>query len=403
MNFLRAILASLLSLTCALSVSAFVTLATLQTTLLDRQEVKTWLQQSGVYKSAIGTIIGSNQTAQDQVSSTSSAISPNSLKTALNQTFTPTYVQQQSEKIIDNTFDWLDGKTPMIALNINATDQKDAFVNNAAAAIQPQLASLPTCRSINSFNAQNPTCLPPGTSAADAAKSIATDAGNQISLFQQPLTNQSLAKANTESGQSNTNSPLTSPNSSAQQLPNITSNIHLWLWLLPLLAIVSGGLSILLTRDHLKAAKHLARRLTISLGVAFVIGLLLTNFGKTVKLSDFTGTSNAVVSNIIEPIVHQAAPAIGGRLALVSGILGAITLGLWITFQTLWENRERAKLLTPPDDETPSVPINAAHAPSVLSAAAPEVKTQPKEEKPHHEEPQAPPKPPASHESHQEK
>ncbi len=365
MNVLRAIVASLLSLVCTLSASAFITLATLQTTLLNRQEVKGWLQTSGVYGNAVSTAFATNPIIQDQATNIAAVIPQDSLKSALNQTITPNFVQQQSEKLIDSTYDWLEGKQPFISLNVTTTQLKDTFVQNTAAAIEPQLAQLPVCSSAAQFSANDPTCIPRGTSAQQLAQSLATDAGNQLSLFQQPLTNDSLAKANSETGQNDNDSPLTSPHSSAQPLQQVTANLKQWLLWLSIIAIVSGALSIVLSRDRLKAGKYLARRLTFGLLITFLVGLIVANVGKNIKLSSFVSGNNTVLANIIDPIVHQAAPAIGNRLALISSIAGGITLVLWIMFQTLWENKERTKLVSDAKtDDKPSASVINQHAES---------------------------------------
>jgi hypothetical protein len=375
MNFWRALVASLLSLICTLSVSAFVILATLQTTVLDRQVVKTWLSDSGVYKNAINTAASSDQTIKEQTDTGNVAIPEDTVKTALNQTFSSAYVQQQTEKVLDSVYTWLDGKQSTISFDINTTTQKDDFVKNLAEAIKPKIAALPACATRSEFHPQNPTCVPPGANADELARSIATDAGDELSIFKEPITNETVAQANTHADQNS--SPLTSPNSDLQQLPNLTANIRQWLLLLPIIAVVSGGLMILASRDHLKAAKHLAGRLTFGFSVTLALGLVMVCFGGGLKLSGFVTASSAVVSNIIEPIFHQAVPAIGARLAWVSGIAGVITLILWLVFQTLWENRERAKLLTAPDKEG-EVPINTESAAAPKSPEKPIETSEPK-------------------------
>src|SRR4051794_37340792 len=110
MNLVRALLASLFSLACTLAVSGFVLLLTMQTTVLNRQEVKTWVQHSGAYSHVIDTSVTSDPAIQQQLSTVSNAVSQHDLVAALSKTFPPSYIQQQSEKVIDSTYNWLDGK-----------------------------------------------------------------------------------------------------------------------------------------------------------------------------------------------------------------------------------------------------------------------------------------------------
>lgn len=348
MNFLRALIASLLSLVCTLAVSGFVTLQTVNATLLDRTEVKSWLSNSGVYNNLLDTILTSDKTVKGQVEATGTNISPETIKLALVQTFDPSYVQQSSEKVLDSTYNWLDSKSSTIQFEINTTERKETFVQKLSALLEPQLAAMPRCTSLAQFNASNPTCLPPGTTAAQTANAIAIDASNRISFFNQPINTQNVSEVTqVQSGQT-----AQTPANPSQRLPELINTMRMWLIWLPLIAIVSGLLMMLLSRLHLKAAKHLAGRLTFGLAVTLVLGLIVANVGKTFKISDYASTgSNAVATGIAEPIMHQAAPAVGNYLALISGIAGGITFVIWIILTVIKKRRDRAELLKPAEDE----------------------------------------------------
>ena len=348
MNFWRAILASLLSLVCTLAVSAFVTLQTLNTTVFDRGEVKTWLVRSGVYDSLLATSLTTNAALQTQTAAPS--ISADSLKSSLAQTFPSSFVQASTEKALDATYNWFDGKQSSIQFDINTPPYKTAFIQNLSAALEPQLAAIPRCSSLSQFDSTNPACLPPGSSAKQAADSIAVDAANRSNLFDRPLSSNTLGQTN----------PMPQ---TLQQLPQIINSLRLWLIWLPLIAIVSGLLAVVLSRRRLKAAKHVSGRLTFSLAMTCILGLIIAGFGATMRLSDYVNsTSTVVVTRIVEPVLHQAAPAIGYRLALVSGMIGGITLVLWIIFRTLGKRNEKAQLLEPPADvvASPNKPLRQA-------------------------------------------
>jgi len=368
MYFLRALLASLLGLVCTLAVSAYVTLQTLNTTVLDRTEVKSWLDKSGVYNNLLNTTLANNQAAQNELNTGSSIVSSDSLKTGLNQTFTPSYVKQAAEKAIDGTYDWLTGSTSTISFEINTPAQKDAFISNLSAALEPQLAQLPRCTSTAQFNASDPTCLPPGTTAKEAANELATDVANQNSVFRQPITAATAAQSTANSG-TPSNTSLTS-NPTAQRAQSLVSSLGQWLLWLPIIVIVSGCLMVLLSRYKLRAAKHLAARLTVGLALTCAIGLLIATIGRTFSLKDFTSANSTIMSQVVEPVVHQAAPAIGARLALVSGIIGAVTLIAWIVLLIIKRKFERNALLKP--DET--LPTDD---PTTLGEPAPAKTTEP--------------------------
>ena len=358
MNFLRALLASLLSLVCTLAVSGFVTLQTLNATVLDRTEVKTWLSDSGVYGNLLDTVLANNATVKDQVSATGTGISPDTFKLALVQTFPASFVQQSSEKALDGVYNWLDSKASNIQFEIDTTGHKETFVQKLSALLEPQLAAMPRCTSMAEFNASSPSCLPPGTTAKQGADAMAIDASNRVGIFSQPLTTQNVsdvAKSQDQDAQT--------PANPSQQLPVLINTMRMWLVWLPLIALVSGGLMVLLSRLHFKAAKHLAGRLTFGLAITFVLGLIVANVGKTLRISDYYAAgSSAATTNIAEPILHQAAPAIGNYLAMVSGIAGGVTFVLWIVLRVIYKRRQRAELLKPLEDEPAAKPATTPAA-----------------------------------------
>lgn len=372
MNFWRAILASLLSLACTLAVSTYVTLETLNSTVLNRDDVKGWLDKSGVYNNLLSNIIGNNQTVQNQLSTGSAAVSSSSLTSGLTQTFTPSYVKQATEKAVDGVYDWLNGTASTISFSVDTTTKKTDFISNLSSILQPQLAALPRCTSLAQFNASNPTCLPPGTTAQQAANDLATDAANQTSIFQQPVSDQTVAQASSNSP-SNGNMSLTN-NQGAQQARSVVSNIRLWLLWLPIIAVASGGLMILLSPRKLKAGKHLAGRLTIGLAITCAAGLLVANIGRTFSLHNYiSGANSSVLTGVVEPIIHQAAPDIGNRLALVSGIIGAITFAIWVTLLIIKKHRDRAELLKAPiTGSKPAAADASAHTTSVEASTQPQ-------------------------------
>ena len=350
MNVLRAILASLMSLICTLAVSGYVILQTVETTLLDKQQVKTWFQSSNIYGDLFPALVNADQTVEQQTANASSSlITKETIQAALNKTFDTAYVQAQTEKVIDSTYSWLNGTGNAITFSINTTEKKQSFIENLAAELEPKLAALPQCANYNQFDSTNPTCLPPGATAKTAAQSLATDAANSTTFFNQPITNQTVDEANKQSGTSTAESPLTSSNTAANNLPALLKNIQAWGAWLPLLAIVSGGLCIVLSRNRFKASKHLTGRLTVGLALTAALGLVIASLGAAFEAN----AASTIVATIVVPVVHQAAPAIGNRLAFISGSLALATCAIWLTLTIIKKRREKAQLLRPPAVETP--------------------------------------------------
>lgn len=358
MNFWRALLASLLSLACTLAVSAFVTLQTINDTLLSRGEVKTWLIDSSTYERLLPDLLASDPTTQQQLAALGNDALQQASRTAFIQTFPTGFVQQSTEKIIDGTYDWLDSKASSVQFEIDATGYKEAFITNLATQIEPQLAALPRCTSLAQFNATSPRCLPPGVTAAQAAESVATDVSNQALIFSRPINTDNLNQFFAAAPEP------PAPLATTTNLPQSISIMRQWLMWLPLIAIAAGVLMVLLSQRKLRAGKHLAGRLTFGLAITCAVGLLVAHFGQTIAPSDYLpAASIGLVKEIGEPILRQAAPAIGYKLAIISGILGSVTLAAWVTLLIIKKRRERAELLKPHEEIAPVVIQPAQQAP----------------------------------------
>ena len=331
MNIVRALLASLLSLVCTLAVSAFVTIQTVQTTVLDRTVVKTWFFDSGVYNSLFPTLVNANLTTQ-QDSGGNSPANMKIITEALDQTFSPSYVQQQTEGIIDSTYDWLDGNATDIVFSINLTSKADEFTGNYRVLLEEKLADLPSCDNSVSLSAEDPTCVPAKKTPAQAAKDIADDVSNDTAFFEKPITNETLFPESAQSNPDVTN-----------QLPMIVAALRMLAgWLLGI-AVVAGGLSILLSRRRLKESQRLAGRLTVGLFVTSAVGLVLAQLGGSFSFENYV--NNALAANIVEPLLRQALPAIGARLALISGIAGVVTLIAWFTLRFFRRRRDQQRII----------------------------------------------------------
>jgi len=375
MYFFRALIASLLSLVYTLTVSTFVTLQTINDTVLNRTETKTWLAASGTYDRLLPAVLAHDSTAQQQIATVGAPTLQQATQNALVQTFPTSFVQQSSERVLDGVYNWLDSKQPNIQFEINTTTYKEGFIKNLTLQLEPALTALPRCTSLAQFNTSNPSCLPPGTTAAQAAETMATTAAHEALIFTQPITTDNYNKFVTTTA-NETGQPT--PAQPSQQVPRAVSIMRQWLLWLPFIALASGLLMVLLSQHKLKAGKHLAGRLTVGLALTCGIGLVVAYFGQTLSIGDYVTSTkdNAILTEIGEPILHQAAPAIGYHLAWVSGIMGVITLIAWIVLRIIKKRNEHADLTTS-DQPSATVPATPASTPAQPAVAEPKKPSKP--------------------------
>lgn len=96
------------------------------------------------------------------------------VKAAAQRIFTPQFLQQNTEAVIDSVYRWLDGKTPQPDFRIDLSSLKGQFAIEAGRVAQVKAARLPRCSSglsgsADSFDPFSASCLPPGVTPATVA------------------------------------------------------------------------------------------------------------------------------------------------------------------------------------------------------------------------------------------
>ena len=80
----------------------------LLSTIFNTGVVKGWVASSGMYEKLLPLTV--------VIESGNAAASKEDLQKALETTITPNYLRQKGEKVLDATYDWINGKTQTIDL-----------------------------------------------------------------------------------------------------------------------------------------------------------------------------------------------------------------------------------------------------------------------------------------------
>lgn len=339
MDFLRKVALWLAGLLCVIAISGLVSLLTLQTTMLDRTVVKSWLHKSGIYadNKLVSAIVQTPPSDQlpDSNPQPQAAISlpPDAIKTALGNTFTSTFIQTQTEVVVDAAYDWMEGKTPEFQFSIPINQKRDTFIQQLSVAIEPQIAALPEC----SLRVQS-GCRTPGLTPLQAAQQLATQSIQESGAFTKPLTNKSISQP----------APGTQANAtpvSLTQLPLLRSVATTLLVALPVVAVLGAAFIGLMTRgiDRLTALSKLSRQVFLGMTLSVAVSIVVLWLGRD---SDFglkeTLTSQASsLGGLLAPLVRIIIIGIATKLALFSGIACVISLTAWVSFHLLRQKAEQ--------------------------------------------------------------
>lgn len=185
MNILRKFALFVFSLLLFIALPLNTLAWTTKQSLMDREVILGWLKEGKVYDNIADSVAqiaednlnktdenqpvdGQSQEDAGQMPDTATLIK--AAKTAL----PPNVLQENVEAVINSSYDWLEGKTDTIVLNLDLSDEKKAFIDALGNEAIVRAASLPTCTAeqVSDFDPLSSECIPSGTNVAAQADKI---------------------------------------------------------------------------------------------------------------------------------------------------------------------------------------------------------------------------------------
>lgn len=165
---------------------------TTKQSVMDRNVLLGWLKEGEVYDNIADTAAqlaedslakkDDTQPTEGDVQQDNSGQMPDSatLIKAAKVALPPNVLQENVEAIINAMYDWLEGKTETIVLNLDLTDEKKAFIDALGNEAIARAASLPTCTAeqAGDFDPLSSNCIPSGTNIAAQAEKIKNELAN---------------------------------------------------------------------------------------------------------------------------------------------------------------------------------------------------------------------------------
>lgn len=159
--------------------------------------IKKFLSDSDIYNSLISSTLDQVKTSGGEGEGIS-LTDPN-IKAVAEKTFTPQFLQENTEKVLDSVFLWLDGKTKVPDFKLDLSGLKETFATETAKAAQARAATLPACPaglsgSADSYEPFSATCLPKGTTPASVAEQIRNSLSSSEGFLKDPVITADIVK-----------------------------------------------------------------------------------------------------------------------------------------------------------------------------------------------------------------
>ena len=131
------------------------------------------LKQSGIYS------VFTQNTIEEQTTSTILAVNEPGVQTAIQQAFPPSLLEEDANKIIDGTYDWVQGRTATPHFTVDLTEPRAQLADRIATYVAQKTAALPQCSTqaslqlaqagTTNLNPYTLTCRPAGVSSDQLA------------------------------------------------------------------------------------------------------------------------------------------------------------------------------------------------------------------------------------------
>ena len=342
MNIALSIVRWILAIGISAALSLWIFLATINATVANRDVVKNWLVKSGVYEN----VLTSDAFPIKAEGQSGTILTDQVLKEAFIKTFDATYLRESTNTVIDASYDWMEGAAPAIEFSIPVDAKSAEFNQHLIDLIMPKLLALPQCTGrIQTTDANQITCIPPGVEPIDYAEQLSRPSSNDRFLSE-PITHDAFTQ----------NTPR------AEWLPAAVQWLHILLWALPLIAIVFSALYVLASPDKIRGIIHVARRLTIGATLSLIGGLFMWLAGASIDLAvNSAGQQATVAKAIVNPIARTFLPDVGMALVLYSSLVIAIAGTTWLGV-AIWRHKRDSQPPTVSGPPVPPPPTNAPEA-----------------------------------------
>ena len=190
MNILRKSTLFLVGLLLTIALPVNTLFWTTRQTVMNRDTIIGWMKEGKVYENIADTAA---KIAEDSLSNKKDAsLNPDgkplnddtgsmpntaTLIRAAKVALPPNVLEADVDIILNSAYDWIEGKTDTIVLNLDLSDEKTAFVNALGDEAISRAASLPTCTAPldTDFDPLSSSCIPSGVNVGSQVEKIKND------------------------------------------------------------------------------------------------------------------------------------------------------------------------------------------------------------------------------------
>ncbi len=325
MNILRKLLLVFLGALLPLFLSTLAIGSGIIRTAGSSENIKKILADSDIYSSIISSTLDQAKTSGGEGEGIS-LTDPN-IKTIAEKTFTAQFLQENTEKVLDSVFLWLDGKTINPDFKLDLSGLKDTFANETAKAAEARAATLSVCPaglsgSAESYEPFSATCLPKGTTPTSVAEQIRNSLSRSEGFLENPVITADTIKLS-GSNQSVFANQL-------KEAPGIFQKVKKTPIILAVLSLLTALGIVFLSTSRTRGLRRMGITLS-SAGIFLLIFAYSLNWGINKKLLPQMNLENKVLQEKIKTLASDITANVDKTYYSFGGVyagLGVLAIGL---------------------------------------------------------------------------
>lgn len=318
-------------------------------TVRNESTVKGWLLEAGVYENITDTVLETAAKDTAEESGDDFDINNPIISNAVDDAFSPEYLQEKTEVVLDSVYAWLNGEAVELAFKIELAEAKIRFIDAAAKYAAEQAAELPVCTNasqIQDYDPINAKCVPPGYTPSD----VESEVKSQLTANEDFLEKTSFGASDIKVGDDEQAFSDSSEAASIKKAYKYAAYAPIVFGVIALLGLVGA---VLFSPRKLFGVRRTGAVL-VSSGVILGISWIFLRLGQSISTANIsTPTDSEASKSLIAGIIRVITQDIAGVLIwfVLGYILAGIGLLVWVGI------KKRGQ--TPPDKDDESQPKKA--------------------------------------------
>jgi hypothetical protein len=293
-------------------------------TFTNPTQIKKIVADSGLYKNIVSAVL--DQAAKNSGGGNNSvSLADQAVKSAAVTTFSPQFVQQSTENVINGTYDWLNGKVSQPDFRIDLSGKKTEFASLVASNAQQVASNLPKCTRAQSevinnqggnFDVFSAICLPTGSTPELVASNVQAQLANNQNFLKNTLI---TANSINKSGSSN----QTVFTGKLKKVPMIYHWLKRTPFILSLLVVLIVAGVIFISSNRLKGLRLAGIVITV-MGAITLIYSWSVNYAITKKILPRINISNLTIKTDVQSIAIRTTHTVDKYYWIFGGIYLAL-------------------------------------------------------------------------------